>query len=328
MKSVLSLSDLEPAVLQSLLRRADVLSGDPRAATLDGKVVALVFLDPSLRTLTSMQTSVVQLGGHPVVLQPGQGSWGLEWKEGERMVGAAAEHLKEAIPVLGGYADIVAVRSFGSDLGFEEKLADALMEKVRSWSCRPLLNLESATSHPCQSLADWKTLDDLGVPMQGGRFVLSWAWHPRALPFAVPTSTIDMAARRGMDVTVLAPRGFELPDSIVERTRQTAREHGGSLVESSDRATALDGAHVIYAKSWGAVDAQLDAEQRGLHEDWCVDESWFAAADEHARFMHCLPIRRNVVAADEILDGPRSAVIQQAHNRLPAQKALLEYLAS
>ncbi|MFI4869549.1 MAG: acetylornithine carbamoyltransferase, partial [Steroidobacterales bacterium] len=188
------------------------------------------------------------------------------------------------------------------------------------------INLESAINHPCQSLADWKTLDELGVARQG-KFVLSWAYHPRGLPLAVPAATVHMAAMRGMEVVVLRPEGFALPGPIMDKARRAAAAAGGSLRESSDRREALEGAQVVYAKEWaGTADYGNEAAdmqaRRGL-KDWCLDESWFSRAREGCRLMHCLPVRRNVALADSLLDGPRSVVLRQAYNRLPAQMAVL-----
>ena len=190
--------------------------------------------------------------------------------------------------------------------------------------------MESAMNHPCQSLADWKTMNDLNVPANGGKFVLSWAYHPRALPLAVPASTLQMAAMRGMDVTVLRPEGFELPDALMQKAASAAAASGGSVRETEQRDEAMEGAHIIYAKSWSSTrhygDKLLDQNLREQHLDWCVDEQWFDKAKDDCRFMHCLPVRRGVVVADEILDGPRSVVIPEARNRMLAQMAVLHQM--
>jgi N-acetylornithine carbamoyltransferase len=190
--------------------------------------------------------------------------------------------------------------------------------------------MESAINHPCQSLADWKTMDDLNIPQAGGKFVLSWAYHPRALPLAVPSATVQMAAMRGMDVTVLRPEGFELPDQVMNKAKQAAAASGGSVTETNDRAEALEGAHIVYAKSWSSTrhygNGPADAELRRELDGWCIDEPWFKTAHEDARFMHCLPVRRGVVVADRVLDGPRSVVIQEARNRMYAQMAVLHQM--
>jgi N-acetylornithine carbamoyltransferase len=191
---------------------------------------------------------------------------------------------------------------------------------------KPFINMESAMNHPCQSLADWKTMDDLGVPQQG-RFVLSWVYHPRALPLAVPAATVHMAAQRGMDVVVLRPDGYALPGEVMAKARAAAAASGGSVSETSDRAAALTGAHVLYAKEWGSPaaygDAEAEARLREPLSGWSVNESWFAPARPDCHFMHCLPVRRNVAVADEVLDGARSRVIQEAANRMAVQMAVL-----
>jgi N-acetylornithine carbamoyltransferase len=186
--------------------------------------------------------------------------------------------------------------------------------------------MESAMNHPCQALADWRTMDELGVPTRA-KFVLSWIYHPKALPLAVPAATVHMAAMRGMEVVVLRPDGFALPPQIMDNARLAAGAAGGSLTETSDRAAALAGASVLYAKEWGTTtyygDTDADSRLRADLSDWCVREHWFAGALPDAKLMHCLPVRRNVAVADEVLDGPRAVVKREAFNRLAVQMAVL-----
>lgn len=328
MKRYLDLSDLSDERLEAVLRRATRLEAAPVTDDLRGRTVGLLFLNPSVRTLASMQAGVTQLGGSAFVVHSGSGSWKLETRDGVVMDGDAAEHVREAIPVLAEYCDLLAVRCFAEGRDLATDLADELIATMAGLCPKPFVSLESSMSHPCQALGDYKTLDDLEIPRRGGRFVLSWAWHPKALQYAVPASTLAMAARRGMDVTVLRPEGFDLPEPVMARARAIAARSGGSVAVTADRRQAMDGAHVIYAKSWAApafygrpdLEAPLRAPLRG---DWCVDEPWFDTARPDARFMHCLPVRRNVKVSDAVLDGPRSVVVRQAGNRLHAQKALL-----
>jgi N-acetylornithine carbamoyltransferase len=172
-------------------------------------------------------------------------------------------------------------------------------------------------------------MDDLAVPRQG-RFVLSWVYHPRALPLAVPAATLHMAAQRGMEVVVLRPDGYALPEAIMAKARAAAAASGGSVSETTDRAAALAGAHVLYAKEWGSPacygDVEAEAALRRPLSDWQVRESWFAGAHADCHFMHCLPVRRNVAVADEVLDGPRSRVVREAANRMVVQMAVLHRL--
>jgi N-acetylornithine carbamoyltransferase len=329
MKRFLDLADLERDAVLDLLALAARLQKHPEPQALAGKILGMVFFNPSLRTLASFQAGMARLGGTSFVVTPGQGTWKLEHRLGAIMDGDRAEHVREGIPVLASYCDAFGIRAFaeGTDLAFD--LAETQFNAMAATVNKPLINLESAVNHPCQALADWKTMDELGVP-QRGKFVLSWVKHPRPLPLAVPAATLHMAAMRGMDVTVLRPDGFALPDAIMEKARRAAAASGGSVSETTDRAAAMKGATVLYAKEWGSTrfygDVEGDSTLRSQLGDWQVDERWFANAEQDCRFMHCLPVRRNVAVADHVLDGPRSVVLQEAHNRMPAQMAVLHRL--
>jgi N-acetylornithine carbamoyltransferase len=330
-KHFLDLAELPHEEIAELLALARHLEHTPEPQALAGKILGLLFFNPSLRTLSSMQAAMLRLGGSSFVLSPGQGTWQLETRLGVTMDGVAAEHVREAIPVLCGFCDGLGIRAFADGKDLAADLADSSFRGLVELATKPVVNLESALVHPCQGLGDWKTLDDLGVPTHG-KFVLSWANHPKALPLAVPATTVHMAAARGLEVVVLRPDAYALPDAVMARARDAAAASGGSVRESDDRREALDGAHVLYAKSWSSAahygDADRERDLRAGLTDWTVAESWFAGARPEARFLHCLPVRRNVVVADEVLDGPRSAVVPQAHNRLWAQMAVLHRLLS
>ena len=330
MKAFNDLADFSIAEIEALVQLASRLDTDPEPEALKGKVLSLLFLSPSLRTLASFQAAMTRLGGGSFVISPEMSIHGIETRPGIVMDGAAAEHIREAVPVIASYGDAIGIRAFAERKNIEDDLAEREFTALTDLIDTPYINMESAMNHPCQSLADWKTMDDLGIPASGGKFVLSWAYHPRALPLAVPAATLHMAAMRGMDVTLLRPEGFELPDAIMQKAAAAAELSGGSIRESEDRTEAMQDAHVIYAKSWSSVrhygDRSADHELREGHLDWCVDESWFTDAKEDCRFMHCLPVRRGVVVADEILDGPRSIVIPEAHNRMLAQMAVLHQM--
>lgn len=327
----LDLADFSREEVTDLLALAQRLQDHPEPRALAGRILGLLFMNPSLRTLASFQAGMARLGGSSFVVTPGQGTWQLETREGAVMNGAAAEHVREGIPVLGSYCDALGIRAFADGKDLASDLAETTFNRMAGLAGKPVINLESAINHPCQALADWKTLDDAGVP-RTGKFVLAWVNHPRALPLAVPAATVHMAALRGMEVVVLRPEGFALPPQIMDKARTAAGAAGGTVSETSDRTTALAGAHVLYAKEWGSTahygDAESDARLRANLADWQVRESWFAAAAPRAHFMHCLPVRRNVAVADEILDGPRSLVLREAHNRLVAQMAVLHRLLS
>ena len=326
MKRFLDLADFTREDITGLLALANRLSDQPEPQALAGKILGLLFFNASLRTLASMQAGMSRLGGSSFVITPGAGTYQIETRVGVAMNGAAAEHVREGVPVLASYCDALGIRAFADGKNLEADLAETTFNAMAQLVDKPLINLESAMSHPCQALADWKTMDDVQVPRKG-RFVLSWVWHPRALPLAVPATALHMAAMRGMDVTVLRPEGFALPSPIMEKARRAAAASGGSVHETADRHEALEGAHIIYAKEWGTTssygDVDADAKLRAALTGWCVRDDWFSTADPQCRLMHCLPVRRNTAVADEVLDGPRSIVLREAHNRLLVQMAVL-----
>jgi N-acetylornithine carbamoyltransferase len=331
MKRFLDLADFSREQILDLLALAQSLQDKPDHRALLGKVLGLVFFNPSLRTLASFQAGMARLGGSSFVITPGQGTWQLETKPHAIMKGAAAEHIREGIPVLASYCDALGVRAFADGKSLTNDMGEALFRQIDTLCDKPLINMESAMNHPCQALADWRTLDELKIPAHA-KFVLTWAYHPKALPLAVPAATVHMAAMRGMQVVVLRPEGYALPARIMEKARLAAAAAGGSLSETSDRTAALAGADVVYAKEWGTTlyygDAEADAKLRADLSDWCVRESWFAGAAADAKLMHCLPVRRNVAVSDEVLDGPRAVVKREAFNRMPVQMAVLHRLLS
>jgi N-acetylornithine carbamoyltransferase len=322
----LDLADLAPEEIRDLLALADRLQKHPEPQALAGKILGLIFLNPSLRTLASMQAGMARLGGSSFVITPGQGTWALETRTGVAMDGAAAEHIREGLPVLASYCDALGIRAFAAGHDLDTDVADASFKAMAALVQKPLINLESAINHPCQALADWKTLDDLRIAPRT-KFVLSWVPHPRALPLAVPAATAHMAALRGHDLVILRPDGFALPTPVMERVQVAAQLGGGSVIETDDRAHALKGAQVVYAKEWGSTrhygDADGDAALRRSLNDWQLNEQSFAKASADCKLMHCLPVRRNVAIAEALLDGPRSVVLQEAHNRLVVQMAVL-----
>jgi N-acetylornithine carbamoyltransferase len=326
MRRFIDLAQFEREAVLDLLGLAQSLQDAPEPRALAGKILGLLFFNPSLRTLASFQAGMARLGGSSFVITPGQGTWQLETRDGVVMNGAAAEHIREGIPALASYCDALGVRAFSEGKNLADDLAETVFGKIDALCDKPLINMESAVNHPCQALADWRTLDQLQVPMNA-KFVLSWVWHPRALPLAVPAATLHMAAMRGMEVVVARPDGYALPQSLMDKARRAAHAAGGSVTETADRAAALRGAHVIYAKEWGCTrdygNAQEDARLRAELTDWCVRESWFKGAAPGAKLMHCLPVRRNTAVADEVLDGPRAVVRREAFNRMAVQMAVL-----
>src|SRR5438874_1526742 len=304
-------------------------AGGDQSKVLAGRSVGLVFFNPSLRTRASMQVGIYELGGNAVVLEPGGTSWTLEHREGVVMDSDKTEHVAEFVRVLGRYCVAIGVRTFAALKNWEEERADPILNAFAKYSEVPIINLESAMHHPCQALADMMTIrEKLGVWRK--RVLLTWAWHPKPLPMAVPNSFALAAAQMGHDVTIAHPEGYELDDGLMENTRAQAERAGGSVSLTNNVDEAFDGAEVVYAKSWGSKNfygaAEKDLEERGQYRgDWIVDEEKMKRTNG-AVFMHCLPVRRNVIVTDGVIDSASSVVIDEAENRLHAQKAVIQRL--
>ncbi len=308
--------------LAARVKRGEITGGLAR------KVMAMVFMDPSMRTRSSFETAMFLHGGHAVVLEPGKGSWSLETEPGAVMDGTTVEHLKDAAQVLGRYADVLGVRTFprGTDWGVVRQ--DLVIRRFAEYCEKPVINLESNRRHPCQGLADMLTLrEKLGDP-RGKRFVLLWAWHPKALPTAVPASAAIAAAMLGMEVVIARPEGYELDPEDTALVRHLARQNGAMIHIHEDPDDALVGADAVYVKSWGSVKLfgrpEEEAALRSGLRDWRMTARRLKGTrGGAAQVMHCLPVRRNVEADDAVLDGPTSAIVDQAENRLHVQRALL-----
>jgi N-acetylornithine carbamoyltransferase len=245
MKSFYDLAALETEHVDELLTLSKRLQTHPEPRVLEGKVFSMLFLSRSLRTLSSFQAAMIRMGGGAFVISPDMSIHGMEVHSGVVMDGVAAEHLREAVPVIASYGDAMGLRAVAERRNLQRDLADETYLDIAKLVDKPLVNMESAAYHPCQSLGDWKTLDDLGVPRHGGRLVISWTFHPHALPLSGPISTLQSAAMRGMDITVLRPDGFEMPASVMERAKSLAARSGGSVRETNDRREALQGAHIL-----------------------------------------------------------------------------------
>jgi N-acetylornithine carbamoyltransferase len=299
---------------------------DDRSQPLAGKSLALVFFNPSLRTRASMQVGIYELGGNAVVLEPGATSWTLEHREGVVMDADKTEHVAEFVRVLERYCVAIGVRTFAALKNWDEERMDPVLNAFARYASVPIINLESTMHHPCQSLADMLTIrEKLGAGRK--RVVLTWAWHPKPLPMAVPNSFALAAAQMGHDLVIAHPAKYELDEELIETSRQLARTAGGSVEITNDIEDAFSGAEVIYAKSWGAKQFYGNSEQETItraqyRRKWIVDEEKMARTNS-AIFMHCLPVRRNVIVTDRVIDSSASAVIDEAENRLHVQKAVM-----
>jgi N-acetylornithine carbamoyltransferase len=330
-KDFLTTAEWTREELQELIEAAlGFKRGEDNAKPLAGRSVALVFFNPSLRTRASMQVGVYELGGNSVVLEPGGTSWTIEINEHAVMDGDKTEHVAEFARVLERYCVAIGVRTFAALKNWEEERLDPVLRAFARYAQRaPIINLESAMQHPCQALADMMTIkEQLGAGRK--RVALVWAWHPKPLPMAVPNSFALAAAQMGHDVIVAHPSGYELDDELLGDAKSFARAAGGSVAVTNNIEEAFGGAEVVYAKSWGSRKfygaPELDVAARASHRgEWIVDAAKMLRTRE-AIFMHCLPVRRNVIVTDEVIDSARSVVIDEAENRLHAQKAIMARL--
>lgn len=297
-----------------------------------GKMLGLLFFNPSLRTKVSFETVASHFGASTSVISPGQGSWSLEMNEGVVMDQNKTEHIKEAIQVLSQYCDALGVRAFSTLKDQEADYHETVMKTVLKYATVPVINLESAMSHPCQAMADWMTVRELfgKDELSGKKLVLSWAPHPFPLPMAVPLSVLDFATRSGMDVTLACPLEMTPDNLFLQKFKDKSAQNETRFTIEHDQNEALKGANVVYAKSWASPliyeNPIGEAELRlKINRNWTITPSKMEYTDD-AFFMHCLPVRRNVVVDDAVLDSKNSVHIQQAENRLHVQKAILRKL--
>lgn len=330
MKNFLTTADWSRAELGQLIDSAvGFKTGKDKSTPLAGKSIALVFFNPSLRTRASMQVGIYELGGNPVVLEPGGTSWTLEHRDGAVMDSDKTEHVAEFVRVLARYCSAIGVRTFATLKDWGEERTDPVLAAFAKYSAVPIINLESAMHHPCQALADMMTIrEKLGGERK--RVVLTWAWHPKPLPMAVPNSFALAAAQMGHEIVIAHPSGYELDEELMKTIHEQSAAAGGKVEVTNNVEAAYVDANVIYAKSWGAKQfygkLQREVEERAQYRrQWIVDEQKMARTNS-AIFMHCLPVRRNVIVTDGVIDSPASVVIDEAENRLHVQKAILTKL--
>ena len=280
----------------------------------ENRTIMLVFFNSSLRTRLSTQKAALNLGMSPIVLNIGQDSWKLETELGVVMDGDKSEHLREAIPVIGSYCDIIGVRSFAGLTDREYDYQETILRQFIEYSGKPVISLESATVHPCQAFADLITIDEYKKKKRP-KVVMTWAPHPKALPQAVPNSFAEWMNAADVDFVITQPHGYELDPKFVQ----------GAKVEY-DQMKALEGADFVYAKNWSCPGV-TDPSQYGkiLSKDmgWTVDAAHMAVTD-NAYFLHCLPVRRNMIVSDEVIDAPTSLVIPEAANRVVSVQVVMK----
>lgn len=341
MKHFLTSLDYTMAELQAMLDHAKRLKSGGASSVPGQKVLTTIFYNPSLRTMLSFQTGMQKLGGICNTLNMSD-SRGIEYETGTVMNGTTSEHLKEFIQVICSYSDVIAIRKSDfipttaneiNDDAFSTSkaslLQDDFFKQVASYATKPIINMESNMFHPCQGLGDMLTLQELFGDVKKKKYVLTWAPHPKPLPLATPHSQLLFPAIFGMDVTLACPPEFELDPSVMKQAQQRAEVAGGQFRVEHDQNNALAGAEVVCAKSWLSLELfgewGRQTELRDSYQNWQITSDKMALTNQ-AKFMHCLPVRRNVVVSDAVLDSDDSVVIQEAENRLWAQMGLLTHL--
>ena len=313
MKQFTSLHDVPNPrqLLESALALKQMPPGSLKSIGAD-KALALIFFNPSLRTRLSTEKAALSLGMSVMIYEAGQG-WQLEFEEGAVMDGDKAEHIKEAAAVISQYADIIGIRSFPSLKEREKDYADFALRQFAKYARVPVISLESAVRHPLQSLADWMTIEEHRL-VHRPKVVLSWAPHPRALPQAVANSFLEWMKAAEVDLVLTHPPGYELAD-----------EFSQGVEVQYDQDKALEGADFVYVKNWSSYRQYGQILEQ--NPDWMITPEKMARTNQ-ARFLHCLPVRRNVIVADAVLDSPSSLVIEQANNRTFAAMAVLKEIIS
>ncbi len=316
MKTFFHVQDLGD--LNSALEMAKQVKATPFAwkSLGENKTIMLVFFNSSLRTRLSSQKAALNLGMNPIVLNIGQDSWKLETEMGVVMDGDKSEHLREAIPVIASYCDIIGVRSFASLTDRKADYEETVLSQFIEYSHKPVISLESSTVHPCQAFADLITIEEYKKKSRP-KVVLSWAPHPKALPQAVPNSFAEWMNAADVEFVITHPRGYELDEKFVR----------GAKVEY-DQLKALEGADFVYAKNWscpGVSDPSRYGQILSKDMGWTIDEAHMAVTD-NAYFMHCLPVRRNMIVSDAVIDSERSLVIPEAANRVVSAQTVMKMM--
>ena len=311
MKNFISVKDI-PSLNKALEVAFDVKK-NPFAYSHLGKnkTMVLIFFNSSLRTRLSTQKAAMNMGMNTMVLNVNEDGWQLESELGVVMDGDKPEHLKEAIPVIGSYCDIIGVRAFARFQSREDDYQEKIISQFVEYAGVPVVSMEGATRHPLQSFADLVTIEEFKTKAKP-KVVLTWAPHPRALPQAVANSFVEWMQLTDYDLVVTHPKGYEL-----------APEFMGHVKVEYDQKKAFEGADFIYAKNWSSYNDYGKILSKDF--SWTVDAGKMALTNQ-AKFMHCLPVRRNVVVTDEVIDSPNSVVIQQAANREVTAQAVLKMI--
>lgn len=325
-RDFLSASDLDRQELENLLELAARIKNRRPGPVLAGKTMGMLFFDRSLRTRVSFEVAMVHLGGHCINIFADREMYDLEPEEQVVMDGVAEEHVKDAARTLSRYVDALGIRQVNRTSTWERDRQELLLRSYAEHATVPVINLETCQEHPCQAIGDIMTMRENLLNLQGRKFTLAWCNHPDPKSLGPTHSVLLLAASLGMQVTLAYPLGFEVDDKVMTSAKGLARDGGGEVRVVNDLREACQDAEVLYARSWGSTkywdDPEREAMVKRSLKSWRIDQELMDQTD-NAFLMHPLPVRRNVVATDDVLDGPRSVIYEQAENRLHVQKALL-----
>ncbi len=299
--------------LKEALAQAQQVKKNPFADQTLGRnrTLLMVFFNNSLRTRLSTQKAALNLGMNVIVLDVNQGAWKLETERGVIMDGDKSEHLLEAIPVMGCYCDMIGVRSFARFESKQDDYNEVILNQFIKYSGKPVFSMEAATRHPLQTFADIITIEEHKTK-ERPKVVMTWAPHPKALPQAVPNSFAEGMNFAGYDFVIANPEGYDLAPEFVGNARVT-----------HDQDEALRGADFVYAKNWSAYEGDNYGKVLSRDRSWTVTSEKMALTD-NAFFMHCLPVRRNMIVSDDVIEGPRSLVIPEAANRVVSAQTVIK----
>ena len=308
--SIKELGDLKEALAEAAYVKANPFADQALGRD---KTVLLVFFNNSLRTRLSTQKAALNLGMNPIVLDINQGAWKLETGRGVVMDGDKSEHILEAIPVMGSMCDMIGVRSFARFESREDDYNELILNQFIQYSGKPVFSMEAATRHPLQTFADIITIEEYKTKARP-KVVMTWAPHPKALPQAVPNSFIEGMSMTDYDFVIANPEGYDLAPEFVGNARVTHNQD-----------EALAGADFVYAKNWAPYRADIYGKVMNEDRGWTVTAQKMALTND-AFFLHCLPVRRNMIVSDEVIEGPRSLVIPEAANRVVSAQTVLKRL--
>ncbi len=323
-KDFISTQEWSKTELDSILELSKKIKENPKiySNSLSGHSLCMFVFNPSTRTRNSFEVGMGQLGGHAVYNDPNT-SW----------LGQNSESIQDTAAVLSRYHSAIGIRMFPNIVNWQYQKGNEKLREFAKYSQSPIISFEDDMYHPCQAITDIFTIKEKLGKTENKKIVISWAYHPKPLPVSVPNSITQISTRYGMDVTLACPKGYELDDDIISTAKKNAKESNGSFKIEHDLESAYEDAEIIYLKSWGSVKAYGNPKEEKkmrvpYRDNWICNKNLMDLTDKKSIFMHCLPVRRNIVVTDEVMDGKHSIVYDQAENRLHTQKGLLLQILS